>query len=35
VIAVSIPAKIRFGVGGHPGTATLTGMTFATAPALA
>ena len=35
VIAVRMPAKMRLGLGGQPGTATLTGMTFATAPALA
>jgi hypothetical protein len=34
-IAVSIPCMIASGVGGHPGTATSTGMTFDTRPQLA
>ncbi len=34
-IAVSIPCMIANGVGGHPGTATSTGITFDTRPQLA
>jgi hypothetical protein len=35
VIAVRMPLKIRRGLGGHPGTATSTGITFDTRPQLA
>ncbi len=31
-IAARIPCRIRVGLGGHPGTATSTGSTFATRP---
>ena len=34
-IAVSIPCMIASGVGGQPGTATSTGITFETRPRLA
>ena len=34
-IAARMPARIRVGDGGHPGTTTSTGITFATAPQLA
>src|SRR5277367_2642593 len=34
-IAVRMPWRIRVGLGGQPGTATLTGMTFETRPRLA
>ncbi len=33
--AVSIPCRIRIGLGGQPGTATSTGIMFATRPQLA
>src|SRR6185312_16196666 len=33
--AVRIPCRIRVGLGGHPGTATSTGITFETRPKLA
>ena len=35
LIAVSMPCMIANGVGGHPGTATSTGITFDTRPQLA
>jgi hypothetical protein len=35
VTAARMPARIRLGLGGHPGTSTSTGMTLRTAPALA
>ena len=35
LIAVSIPCMIANGVGGQPGTATSTGITFDTRPQLA
>ena len=35
LIAVSIPCMIASGVGGQPGTATSTGITFDTRPQLA
>ena len=34
-MAVRMAARIRVGLGGQPGTATSTGITFATRPALA
>ena len=34
-MAVRIPCMIATGVGGHPGTATSTGITFDTRPQLA
>jgi hypothetical protein len=33
--AARMPARIRVGLGGQPGTATSTGMTFDTRPQLA
>jgi hypothetical protein len=35
LIAVRMPCMIAVGVGGQPGTATSTGMTFDTLPQLA
>lgn len=35
VMAARMPARMRCGLGGQPGTATLTGMTLETRPQLA